>query len=81
MASLNDLKVKGLCAMGMQYDFLDVLKDCGDAVSNPQYFTAQVEQLHGMRDMYDAIFGDAPYTKAACKAMLEEMNCKLWTVS
>lgn len=81
MASLNELKIKGLCAMGMQYDFLDALKDCEDAISNPQYFTAQVDQLRGMREMYDAIFGDAPYTKAACKAMLDEMDCKLRTVS
>lgn len=69
----SEMKIEGLQTLISQYKFIDLLKECGDAVDNPQYFCKQVEQLRGMREMFDAIFGDAPYTKVAAEAMLSEI--------
>ena len=65
-------KIKALEALKAQYEFIRLLSDCGDADKNPQYYTGQVEQLRGMRDMFDVVFGDAPYTYAACLDMIAQ---------
>lgn len=69
----KQMKIKALKAIEMQYDFINLLISCGDAESAPQYYNGQIEQLRGMRDMYDIVFGDAPYTYAATMAMLDEL--------
>lgn len=65
-------KIKALEALKAQHEFIRLLSDCGDADRNPLYYTGQVEQLRGMRDMFDVVFGDAPFTYAACLDMLSE---------
>ena len=73
MSKTTKLQYRALMAMMAQYDFIDVLKDCGDANDNPQYFTDQVNQLRGMREMFEAVFGHAPYSKAATQAMIDDL--------
>ena len=63
-------KIKALKALKTQYEFIRLLSDCGDAEENPQYYIGQVEQLQGMREMFYIVFGEAPYTYAACLDMI-----------
>lgn len=75
MASTQkQMKIKALKAIEMQYDFINLLISCGDAENAPQYYNGQVEQLRGMRDLFDVIFGDAPYTYVATLSMLDKLQ-------
>lgn len=65
-------KIKALETLKAQYEFIRSLSDCGDAEKYPQYYTGQVEQLRGMREMFDIVFGDAPYTYASCLDMISQ---------
>ena len=74
--NVNELKIKALTAIGMQYDYIKILEDCEEQKDNPTYYTAQKNQLAGMREMFEAIFEDsyAPYTRAATHAMIVELS-------
>lgn len=67
-------KIRALEALETQHNFVNILINCGDATDNPQYYEAQRENLRGMIDMFDIIFGDAPYTAAATQRMLEDLK-------
>ena len=72
MASKTQMKIKGLETILTQYDFIEILEEYGDVKHN-QYYVAQVEQLRGMREIFEDIFGCAPYTKLEAQAMLHEL--------
>ena len=65
--------VKALEALKAEYEFLNTLIECGDAEKNPQYYTSVVNELRGMREMFQIVFGNAPYAYAACLEMFADI--------
>lgn len=78
MTNMNEMKFKALIALEKQYNFINLLVDCGDAERAPQYFEQQMHVVQGLIEMYEAVFEDyAPYNRTEAHAMIIKLSSEI----